>query len=148
MAELSIAEHIITHSAETRTNTRWSIMWWFTRQWVTWRYPVRASCHPLLHQLPKINGGYFSNSPSTNVIDTITPSKSQLMANDKLAEVSRCTPTEYIFQTRYDILHTSLALKSTYCKRRSTATRRIALYTPQGTEILYPRILYRIMSHI
>jgi hypothetical protein len=33
---LWIAGHIITHSTETRTNTRWPVMWWFTRQWVTW----------------------------------------------------------------------------------------------------------------
>jgi hypothetical protein len=24
--------HIITHLVETRTNTRWAVMWWFTRQ--------------------------------------------------------------------------------------------------------------------
>jgi hypothetical protein len=29
---------IISHSVETRTNTRWPVMWWFTRQWVVWRY--------------------------------------------------------------------------------------------------------------
>jgi hypothetical protein len=28
----------ITHSVATRTNTRWPVMWWFTRQWVMWHY--------------------------------------------------------------------------------------------------------------
>jgi hypothetical protein len=45
---LSIAEHIITHSIETRTNTRWPVIWWLTRQWVTWRYLACASSPPLL----------------------------------------------------------------------------------------------------
>jgi hypothetical protein len=26
-----------THCVETRTNSRWPIMWWFRRQWVMWR---------------------------------------------------------------------------------------------------------------
>jgi hypothetical protein len=34
---LSIMRHI-THTVETRTNSRWPFMWWFTRQWVVWRY--------------------------------------------------------------------------------------------------------------
>jgi hypothetical protein len=35
---LSIAGHITTHIVETRANTRRPVMWWFTRQWVMWRY--------------------------------------------------------------------------------------------------------------
>jgi hypothetical protein len=60
---LSIAEHTITHSAETRTNTRWPVMRWFTRQWVTWRYLACASSPLLLHYFLKINGNYFPKSP-------------------------------------------------------------------------------------
>jgi hypothetical protein len=40
---LSITGHIITHSLETWTNTRWPVMWWFTRQWVMWHYLVWMS---------------------------------------------------------------------------------------------------------
>jgi hypothetical protein len=54
---LFIAGHIITHSVETRTNTRWPVMWWFTRQWVMWCYLACAS-----FPLPKINRGYLPNS--------------------------------------------------------------------------------------
>jgi hypothetical protein len=49
-------------------NTRWPVMWWFTRQWATWHYLARASSPPLLHQLPKINGGYFPNSPHKSAV--------------------------------------------------------------------------------
>jgi hypothetical protein len=34
MAGLTVARHIIIHSVETRTNTKWPVIWWFTRQWV------------------------------------------------------------------------------------------------------------------
>jgi hypothetical protein len=33
LAASSIARHITIHSVETRTNTRWPVMLWFTRQW-------------------------------------------------------------------------------------------------------------------
>jgi hypothetical protein len=46
---LSIAGHVITHSVESRTNTKWPVMWWFTRQWVMWGYLACASSPPLLH---------------------------------------------------------------------------------------------------
>jgi hypothetical protein len=49
LAVLSIAGHIITHSVETRTNT----MWWFTREWVMWRYLPCASSPPLLNDWNK-----------------------------------------------------------------------------------------------
>jgi hypothetical protein len=65
LAGLSIAGHNATHSVETRTNTTWPGMWWFTRQWVMWHYLACASSPPLLHFLPKINGCYFPNSPRT-----------------------------------------------------------------------------------
>jgi hypothetical protein len=63
LAGLSVAGHTITHSVETRTKTRWPVMWWFTRQWVMSRYLVCAISPPLLYYLPKIHGGYFPNSP-------------------------------------------------------------------------------------
>jgi hypothetical protein len=43
LAGVSIAGHIITHSVETRKNSRWPVIWWFTRQWVMWRYLEYAS---------------------------------------------------------------------------------------------------------
>jgi hypothetical protein len=33
----------ITHSVETRTITRWPVIWWFTRQRIMWRYLAWAS---------------------------------------------------------------------------------------------------------
>jgi hypothetical protein len=64
---LSIAGHIITQSVETRTNTRWPVMWCFTRQWVMWCY-ITCTCSPLLlHYLPKMNRGYLPNSPDISL---------------------------------------------------------------------------------
>jgi hypothetical protein len=60
----------IIHSAQTRTNTRWQVMWWFTRQWVMWHNLPCVSSPSLLQQLPKINGGYFPNS---HCITNLTP---------------------------------------------------------------------------
>jgi hypothetical protein len=65
LAGLSIAGHIVTPSIETRTNTRWPVMWWFVRQWIMWRYLAWASSPPLLLQLTKIKGYYFPNIPHT-----------------------------------------------------------------------------------
>jgi hypothetical protein len=63
VAALSIAEHR-THCEETRTNTRWPIVWWFTGQWIMWRDLACASFLPLLHRLlPQMNGGYFPSGP-------------------------------------------------------------------------------------
>jgi hypothetical protein len=53
LAELPVPGHIITHSVETRTNTRWPVMWWFARQCIMWRYLACARSHPFLHQFPK-----------------------------------------------------------------------------------------------
>jgi hypothetical protein len=49
LAGLSIARHIITHSVETRTNTRWAVILRFTRQWVMWRYLACTCPFTLLH---------------------------------------------------------------------------------------------------
>jgi hypothetical protein len=59
-AGLSTVGHIIIHSVETRTNTRWPVIWWFTRQWVMWRYLAWASPPWPLHYLPKINGCFLA----------------------------------------------------------------------------------------
>jgi hypothetical protein len=53
----------ITHSVVTRTNTRWPVMWWFTKRWVMWRYLAYVSSPVLLQYLPKINGSCLLNSP-------------------------------------------------------------------------------------
>jgi hypothetical protein len=63
MTRLSITEHVIIHSVETRTNTRWTVMWWFTRPRDMCCYVTCTSSPPLLHLLPKINRGYFPNIP-------------------------------------------------------------------------------------
>jgi hypothetical protein len=47
LAGLSIAGYIIYQSVETRTSTRWPVMWWFTRQWIIWRY-LACTCSPVL----------------------------------------------------------------------------------------------------
>jgi hypothetical protein len=49
LARLSIAGRSITHSAETRTNLRLPVIWWFTRQRLVWRYLACASSPPLLY---------------------------------------------------------------------------------------------------
>jgi hypothetical protein len=36
LAGLSITGHLITHSVELNTNTRWPVTRWFTKQWVMW----------------------------------------------------------------------------------------------------------------
>jgi hypothetical protein len=60
------AGHIITRFVETRINTRWPVLWWFTKQRVMWRHLAWGwSPPPLLHKLPKINGDYFPNSHRT-----------------------------------------------------------------------------------
>jgi hypothetical protein len=69
LAGLSIAGHIITQSAETRTNMGWPVIWWFTRQWVMWHYLTCASSLLFLHHLPKINRGYFQNSPCIKILN-------------------------------------------------------------------------------
>jgi hypothetical protein len=59
LAGLSIAGHIINHFVETSTNTKWPVMWRFTKQWVLWPHLDWASSP----SLPRLNGGYFPNSP-------------------------------------------------------------------------------------
>jgi hypothetical protein len=48
LAGLSVAGHIIPHSVETRTNTRWPVMWWFTRYWAMWCH-LACTGSTLLH---------------------------------------------------------------------------------------------------
>jgi hypothetical protein len=64
LAELPIARHIIVHYAETRTKTRWSVRWWFIRRVLT--LPCMLKLSLSLHYVPKINTGYFLNSPCTS----------------------------------------------------------------------------------
>jgi hypothetical protein len=49
LAGLSVRGHIIIQSVETRTNTRWSVMWWFARQGVMWCCLTCTSFPALLH---------------------------------------------------------------------------------------------------
>jgi hypothetical protein len=49
ISQLAGLSHIIIHCVETRTNTRWPVMWWCKRKWVTWCYLACASSPPLLH---------------------------------------------------------------------------------------------------
>jgi hypothetical protein len=46
---INLRTYTITYSVKTRTNTRWPVMWCYTRQWVMWRYLAWASPPPLLH---------------------------------------------------------------------------------------------------
>jgi hypothetical protein len=87
---LSIAGHIITHSVETRTNTRWRVMWWFTRQLVMWRYFACATSPPLLHYLSKIYGGYFPNSPR---FFTCNPSSCNHLVGGYIVSTAETLPT-------------------------------------------------------
>jgi hypothetical protein len=61
----------LTHSVETKTNTWWPVMCWFTRQWVMWCYLTWVSSPPRLHLLLKINWGYFPNSPHIKQVHLI-----------------------------------------------------------------------------
>jgi hypothetical protein len=75
LAGLSIAGHI-THFVEPRTNTRWPVMWWFTKLWFMWCYLACATCPlpPLLHWLPKINKNCSPNSPRISHLHPNFPS--------------------------------------------------------------------------
>jgi hypothetical protein len=44
LAGLSIAEHT-SHSVDARTNTRWPVTWWLTRQWVMCYLACASSSH-------------------------------------------------------------------------------------------------------
>jgi hypothetical protein len=39
-----VARHIVIHSVETRTSTRWPVIWWFTRHWAVTLLRMREFC--------------------------------------------------------------------------------------------------------